>query len=284
MSLQITVLMIITFYTVSQLFRNWRLYDGKIREATKLLVTHQPHTHTKTHTDTRHKSLTCPRRQSNVKKTRPHGYMLLENSGLTVVHSWFFSVNTIKLVIVSSSFICMYLYIFIYIKLFETSGLPLLYRVSSTPPSVYRTKLERDSIRSSIVVSAAHALYFSMWNNTKRWPMYIMLSIEATVYVDSNDKYSSIFKISETKSWDYYQNLNIVLSIYRCFGVWYQGVCRLWKCPVLSLTRSVEQSVIFFFFFFLMLESLHRKKREHWSERSRVRKSIVFLWSVLALC
>lgn len=46
--------------------------------------------------------------------------------------------------------------------------------------------------------------------------MYIMLSIEATVYADSNDKYSSIFKISKTKqSWDYYQNLNIVLSIYR---------------------------------------------------------------------
>lgn len=30
--------------------------------------------------------------------------------------------------------------------------------------------------------------------------MYIMLSIEATVYVDSNDKYSSIFQISETKA------------------------------------------------------------------------------------
>ena len=29
--------------------------------------------------------------------------------------------------------------------------------------------------------------------------MYIMLSIEATVYADSNDKYSSIFKISKTK-------------------------------------------------------------------------------------
>lgn len=29
--------------------------------------------------------------------------------------------------------------------------------------------------------------------------MYIMLSIEATVYADSDDKYSSIFKISKTK-------------------------------------------------------------------------------------
>lgn len=43
--------------------------------------------------------------------------------------------------------------------------------------------------------------------------MYIMLSIEATVYADSNDKYSSIFQISDKKkkSWDYYQHLNIVL-------------------------------------------------------------------------
>lgn len=49
--------------------------------------------------------------------------------------------------------------------------------------------------------------------------MYIMLSIEATVYADSDDKYNSIFKISTKrqtkKSWDYYQYLNIVLSIYR---------------------------------------------------------------------
>lgn len=30
--------------------------------------------------------------------------------------------------------------------------------------------------------------------------MYIMLSIEATVYADSNDKYISIFKISKTKT------------------------------------------------------------------------------------
>lgn len=76
--------------------------------------------------------------------------------------------------------------------------------------------------------------------------MYIMLSIEATVYADSNDKYSSIFKISKTKkSWDYYQNLNIVLSIYRLFGVWYRGlVVYLYSvkvsCPV---TNSVCREV-----------------------------------------
>lgn len=49
--------------------------------------------------------------------------------------------------------------------------------------------------------------------------MYKMLPLEATVYADSNDKYNSIFKISKTKrktNWDYYQFLNIMLSIYRC--------------------------------------------------------------------
>ena len=30
--------------------------------------------------------------------------------------------------------------------------------------------------------------------------MYKLLSLEATVYADSNDKYSSIFKISKTKT------------------------------------------------------------------------------------
>lgn len=68
--------------------------------------------------------------------------------------------------------------------------------------------------------------------------MYIMLSFEATVYADSKDKYSSIFKTSKTKSWDYYQYLNIVLSIYM-FEVWYQGL------TVPSLTRSAERSMCF---------------------------------------
>lgn len=57
--------------------------------------------------------------------------------------------------------------------------------------------------------------------------MYIMLSIEATVYADSNDKYSSIFKISKTKkkkSWDYYQELKYSVKYLQVFGVWYQGL------------------------------------------------------------
>lgn len=47
-----------------------------------------------------------------------------------------------------------------------------------------------------------------------------MLSIKGMVYVDSNDKYGSIFKKTKKKKkrWDYYQNLNIVLSIYKCWG------------------------------------------------------------------
>lgn len=81
--------------------------------------------------------------------------------------------------------------------------------------------------------------------------MYIMLSIEATVYADSNDKYSSIFQISTKKTkqnkkiWDYYQNLNIVLSIYMCFWSLVPGVCRLLKCPVPSLTRPAQRSARF---------------------------------------
>lgn len=152
-----------------------------------------------------------------------------------------------------------YLFIYIYIKLFETSGLTQLYRVSTTPPS-HRTKLERNSIKSLIVIFHRGALYFSMWNNTKRWSMYTMLSIRATVYVsDSHDKYNSIFKIFENKqnkkSWDYYQYLNIVLSIYRClefgtrgfffFCIFIFSNSIALKCPVPSLTQSAERSMCF---------------------------------------
>lgn len=87
--------------------------------------------------------------------------------------------------------------------------------------------------------------------------MYIMLSIEATVYADSNDKYSSIFKISKTKSWDYYQYLNIVLNIYRCLEFVTEGWLSTYnalKCRVPSLTQSAEVNV-----FSPMLDSLHRK-------------------------
>lgn len=44
-------------------------------------------------------------------------YAVGELGFLTVVHSWFFSVNTIKLVIVSSSF---YMYVCIYIFIYQT--------------------------------------------------------------------------------------------------------------------------------------------------------------------
>lgn len=80
--------------------------------------------------------------------------------------------------------------------------------------------------------------------------MYIMLSIEATVYADSNDKYSSIFKnFKDKKSWDYYLNLNIVLSIYRFvleFGTRGRtSTSRALKCPVPPLTQSAERSMCF---------------------------------------
>lgn len=100
--------------------------------------------------------------------------------------------------------------------------------------------------------------------------MYIMLSIEATVYADSNDKYSSIFKISKTKKKKagiIIKNLNIVLNIYRCleFGTraWSTSTYHSVKvsCPVTdSVCREVNV--------FPTLESLHRKKRERLSGRN----------------
>lgn len=80
--------------------------------------------------------------------------------------------------------------------------------------------------------------------------MYITLSIEATVYADSDDKYSSIFKnFKDEKSLDYYQNLNIELSIYRCleFGTRGRSSTYKWRQSVLvlSLTQSAERSKCF---------------------------------------
>lgn len=104
--------------------------------------------------------------------------------------------------------------------------------------------LERNSIKSSIVISITDALYFSMWNNTKRWSMYTMLSIEATVYADSNHKYSSIFKILKDKiNWDYHQYLNTVLSIYRCLEFGTRGWLSTYKvsCPVTDSVRRGQR-------------------------------------------
>lgn len=89
--------------------------------------------------------------------------------------------------------------------------------------------------------------------------MYIMLSIEATVYADSNDKYSSIFKISKTtkKEMGLLSVLKYSVKYLQVFGVWYQGlVVYLYNvkvsCPVTdSVCREVNV--------FPTLESLHRK-------------------------
>lgn len=80
--------------------------------------------------------------------------------------------------------------------------------------------------------------------------MYIMLSIEATVYADSNDKYSSIFKISKTKKLGLLSELKYSVKYLQVFGVWYQGLVvyllyRELKCPVPSLTQSAEGSACF---------------------------------------
>lgn len=76
--------------------------------------------------------------------------------------------------------------------------------------------------------------------------MYIMLSIEATVYADSNDKYSSIFQISKTKKEK--EKLGLLCSALKysvtylhLFGVWYQG--SLYSFSVPSPTRAAEVEV-----------------------------------------
>lgn len=64
--------------------------------------------------------------------------------------------------------------------------------------------------------------------------MYIKLSIEATVYADSSDKYSSIFLKFRFRNKQDYQYLNIVLRIYRCLE---------FDTPGTSLTYKVSGPV-----------------------------------------
>lgn len=107
--------------------------------------------------------------------------------------------------------------------------------------------------------------------------MYIMLSIEATVYADSNDKYSSIFQISKKKKLGLLSELKYsvkYLHVFLEFGT--RGVLSTKvSCPVTDLAcreasvcptlegcieskRSIGQggvrkkkvSYIVFFFFF----------------------------------
>lgn len=86
-----------------------------------------------------------------------------------------------------------------------------------------------------------------------------MLSFQATVYADSNDKYNSIFKISKTKKKKKRKKKNKqkkklgLLSVLKysvtylqVFGVWYQGfVVYLYIAFKMSrlVTDSVRQEV-----------------------------------------
>ena len=86
--------------------------------------------------------------------------------------------------------------------------------------------------------------------------MYIMLSIEATVYADSDDKYSSIFthfqeeegkkkrKIIENRDFFFTSVFKYRVKYLQVFRVWYQGValCKV-SCPntdTLGLEREVS--------------------------------------------
>lgn len=78
-----------------------------------------------------------------------------------------------------------------------------------------------------------------------------MLSFQATVYADSNDKYNSIFKILKTKKKKKRKKKLGLLSVLKysvtylqVFGVWYQGfvVYIAFKMSRL-VTDSVRQEV-----------------------------------------
>lgn len=75
--------------------------------------------------------------------------------------------------------------------------------------------------------------------------MYIMLSIEATVYADSNDKYSSIFQISKKKKLGLLSELKYSVKYLHVFLEFGTRVCCLLKCPVPSLTWPAERPVCF---------------------------------------
>lgn len=126
-------------------------------------------------------------------------------------------------------YVCVYIsiyIIFIYQNL-KTSGLPLPYRVStilpSFLPSFYRTKLERNSIRSSIVIPITD---FSMWNNTKRWPMYkcchskLRYMLTATI----NTALALEFQRQKKKKLGLLSVLKYSVMYLQVFGVWYQGL------------------------------------------------------------
>lgn len=80
-----------------------------------------------------------------------------------------------------------------------------------------------------------------------------MLSFQATVYADSNDKYNSIFKILKTKKKKKRKKKLGLLSVLKysvtylqVFGVWYQGfVVYLYIAFKMSrlVTDSVRQEV-----------------------------------------
>ena len=76
--------------------------------------------------------------------------------------------------------------------------------------------------------------------------MYIMLSIEATVYADSDDKYSSIFKISTTtkikdkqkkKKLGLLSVLKYSVKYLQVFGVWYQELFVYLRSVKVSCSR-----------------------------------------------
>lgn len=136
-------------------------------------------------------------------------------------------------------------------------------------PAFYHTKLERTLLEAGFM-SITNALYFSMWNNTKGWPMYIMLSIQATVYTDSNDKYTSIFNVLKR---GLSSEFKYSVKYLQVFGVWYQGASWTYSSIKVFHWPSAERSTGF--------SCLHRGQKEGWPVRAMVPP--VTTWFILVL-
>lgn len=102
--------------------------------------------------------------------------------------------------------------------------------------------------------------------------MYIMLSVQATVYTDSNDKYTSIFNGSKMGLSSQFKYSVKYLQV---SGVWYQGVSWTYNSIEVFCRWSAEVDG------FLLLGGLHRGQREGWPGTGMVLP--VTMWLSLVL-
>lgn len=139
----------------------------------------------------------------------------------------------------------MYIYIFIYQTL-ETSGLPLLYRVSTILPSTVQNQREtlleaQQSFPSQTPSTFQCEIILKGDLCTKCCHLKLQYMLTATI----NTALS--LKFQRQKKLGLLSVLKYSVTYLQVFGVWYQGlvVYLKLKCPVPSLTQSAERSMCF---------------------------------------